>query len=80
MSEGHVPAVIKVIKTILLYKEYKSKDEVLYIAATMVKLANEKEEFDDVAIAIYQEAYERLQCLTFEKIQSLIADLKSQNS
>ena len=60
----------KVVKSMLLYKEYNSREEVLAISANMARTAKEK--FDSKTAEIYAEAYERLSRLTYEQMRALI--------
>ena len=65
-----LPPVFKVIKQMLLYKEYNSREEVLAVSANMVRIA--KERFDNDIAEIYADAYERLSRLTYEQMCALM--------
>ena len=68
-AAGVTPA-FKVVKSMLLYKEYNSREEVLAVSANMVRIA--KERFDNDIAEIYADAYERLSRLTYEQMCALM--------
>ena len=67
----------KVIKAVLLYKEYHNRDEILAVSGEMVRIARESDKFDDYAVAVYKEAHEKLSMLTYEQMCHLIEMLKT---
>jgi len=73
VAEYNITPSFKVIKSILLYKEYHNKDEVMQVAATMAYTAKTHPKFKDDPKTgeIYQEAHDRLSNLTFEQMIAL---------
>ena len=62
-KEINITPSFKVIKSVLLFKEYETREEVLKVAQTMARTARDNEKFDDRTAAIYLEAFERIQSL-----------------
>ena len=75
-QEVNITPSFKVIKSVLLYKEYETREEVLKVAQTMARTARDNEKFDDRTAAIYLEAFERIQSLTFPQMMALREVLK----
>lgn len=75
-QEVNITPSFKVIKSVLLYKEYETREEVLKVAQTMARTARDNDKFDDKTAAIYLEAFERIQHLTFEQMMALRDILK----
>lgn len=75
-KEVNITPSFKVIKSVLLYKEYGTREEVLKVAQTMARTARDNDKFDDKTAAIYLEAFERIQHLTFEQMMALREILK----
>ncbi len=76
MAEVNITPSFKVIKSVLMYKDYETKEEVLKVAQTMARNARDNEKFSDAVAAIYLEAFERIQCLTFNQMMALKEILK----
>ena len=75
-QEIEITPTFKVIKSVLLFKEYETREEVLKMAQTMARTARDNDKFDDKAAALYLEAFERIQCLSFEQMMALKEMLK----
>ena len=75
-KEVNITPSFKVIKSVLLYKEYETREEVLKVAQTMARTARDNDKFDDATAAIYLDSFERIQHLTFEQMMALREVLK----
>ena len=62
----------KIFEKILLFKEYKSRDEVMRIAQSIVKVARDNTSYDDETKGYYIEAFNRLNLLTFDEMKEII--------
>ena len=81
-KEEHAREVVitpsfKVIKSVLLYKEYHNRDEILWVSGEMLRIARESDMFNDYAVTVYKEAHEKLSALTYEQMCHLIKMLKT---
>ena len=61
----------KVVKSVLLYKDYETREEVLKVAQAMARNARDNEKFTDAQAAIYLEAFEKIQALSFEQMMAI---------
>ncbi len=61
----------KILETILVLKDYKTKEEVLKVATVMRGVALESEEYPKVVKDAYIEAYNKLDGLTFEEMMEI---------
>ena len=75
-KEVNITPSFKVIKSVLLYKDYETREEVLKVAQAMARTARDNDKFDEKAAAIYLEAFERIQSLNFEQMMALKEILK----
>lgn len=65
----------KIINKILLFKNYKSREEVLTVAGTMVKMARNNSDYSDELKNAYLGAFEKLNMLTFDEMKEIISIL-----
>lgn len=65
----------KIINKILLFKNYKSREEVLTVAGTMVKMARNNSNYSDELKNAYLGAFEKLNMLTFDEMKEIISIL-----
>lgn len=65
----------KIINKILLFKNYKSREEVLTVAGTMVKMARNNPDYSDELKNAYLGAFEKLNMLTFDEMKEIISIL-----
>lgn len=65
----------KIINKILLFKNYKSREEVLTVAGTMVKMARNNPNYSDELKGAYLGAFEKLNMLTFDEMKEIISIL-----
>ena len=75
-KEVNITPWFKVIKSVLLFKDYNTREEVLKVAQTMARQARDNDKFSDEAAQIYLEAFEKIQHLTFEQMMALKEILK----
>jgi hypothetical protein len=75
-KEVNITPSFKVIKSVLLYKDYETREEVLKVAQAMARTARDNDKFDEKTAAIYLEAFERIQSLNFEQMMALKEILK----
>ena len=61
----------KVLETILVYKEYKSKEEVMKVAETMKNVALENSKYPKTVKEAYIEAYSKLKELPFDDMMEI---------
>ena len=61
----------KILETVLVLKEYKSKEEVLKVADLMRKIALESEEYPKTVKDAYIEAYKKLDGLNFDEMMEI---------
>ena len=69
--EVNITPCFKVIKSVLLFKEYETREDVLKVAQQMARTARDNEKFDEKTAAIYLDAFEKIQHLTFEQMMAL---------
>ena len=74
--EIEITPAFKVIKSVLLFKDYETREDVLRMAQTMARTARDNDKFDEKAEALYLEAFEKIQVLTFEQMMALKEILK----
>ncbi len=70
-KEVNITPCFKVIKSVLLFKEYETREDVLKVAQQMARTARDNEKFDEQTAAIYLDAFEKIQHLTFEQMMAL---------
>lgn len=75
-KEVNITPWFKVIKSVLLFKDYNTREEVLKVAQTMARQARDNDKFSDETAQIYLEAFEKIQHLTFEQMMALKEILK----
>lgn len=75
-KEVNITPWFKVIKSVLLFKDYNTREEVLKVAQTMARQARDNDKFSDETAQIYLEAFEKIQHLTFEQMMLLKEILK----
>lgn len=75
-KEVNITPWFKVIKSVLLFKDYNTREEVLKVAQTMARQARDNDKFSDETAKIYLEAFEKIQHLTFEQMMALKEILK----
>ena len=71
MAEVKIEPWFKVVKSVLLYKDYETREEILKVAQTMARTARDNDKFDEATAAIYLEAFEKIQHMTFEQLMAL---------
>ena len=74
MQKASVEAMelsFKILETVLILKEYKTKDEVIKVIDTMRKVASESEEYPKTVKDAYEEAYKKLDGLTFDEMMEI---------
>lgn len=62
----------KIFEKILLFKKYNSRDEIMRVAQSIVKVARDNPSYDDETKTFYIEAFNRLNLLTFEEMKEII--------
>ena len=75
-KEVNITPWFKVIKSVLLFKDYNTREEVLKVAQAMARQARDNDKFSDETAQIYLEAFEKIQHLTFEQMMALKEILK----
>lgn len=75
-KEVNITPWFKVIKSVLLFKDYNTREEVLKVAQTMARQARDNDKFSDATAKVYLEAFEKIQHLTFEQMMALKEILK----
>lgn len=66
----------KIMNKILTFKEYKNREEVLAVAASMVKLARSNSDYSDEVKNAYVGAFDKLNILSFNEMKEIISILK----
>ena len=66
----------KIMNKILTFKEYKNREEVLAVAASMVKLARSNPDYSDEVKNAYVGAFDKLNLLNFNEMKEIISILK----
>ena len=61
----------KILETVLVLKDYKSKAEVLKVAEVMRKVALDSAEYPKTVKEAYIEAYKKLDGLTFDEMMEI---------
>lgn len=69
----------KILEEVLKLQKYNNKNEVLSVANRMLKIAQSKKNLSDHLKKAYQEAYAKLDSLTFKEINEIIEILKMYN-
>lgn len=67
----------KILESILMLKDYGTKEDVLKYASAMAKVAESSEKYSISVKKSYREAYNKLNSLSFEEMQEIIAILKA---
>lgn len=75
-KEVNITPWFKVIKSVLLFKDYNTREEVLKVAQAMARQARDNDKFSDETAKIYLEAFENIQHLTFNQMMALKEVLK----
>ena len=61
----------KILETVLILKDYKSKEEVLKVIGVMRGVALEAEEYPKTVKDAYIEAYKKLEGLSYEEMMEI---------
>ena len=61
----------KILETVLVLKDYKSKEEVLKVAGVMRGVALDSEEYPKTVKDAYVEAYKKLEGLSYEEMMEI---------
>ncbi len=64
--------VIKIINSVLKFKPFEEKNEVLRVAQAMARTALANESYSEEVKNSYLQAFEEIQKLTFEEMQEII--------
>ena len=71
MNMESIDLSFKILETILILKDYKSKEEVLKVAHVMRGVALDSEEYPKVVKDAYIEAYKKLEGLSYEEMMEI---------
>ncbi len=71
MANTKIEPYFKVVRSVLLYRDYETREEVLKVAQAMARNARDNEKFTDAQAAIYLEAFEKIQELSFEQMMAI---------
>ena len=77
MSPRNIDYSFKILEEVLMLKKYNSREEVIALAETMVKVAENNEKCSDEIKKSYKEALNKLNTLTYEEMNEIIGILSS---
>ena len=63
----------RILEKFLRLKDFSSKEEALEIAQRMIKVVSDKQKYSDKVREQYDEAYKKLNSLTYAEMKEIIA-------
>ena len=77
MSPRNIDYSFKILEEILMLKKYNSREEVVELAETMVKVAEKNEKCSEDIKKSYREALNKINTLTYDEMNEIIGILSS---
>ena len=77
MSPRNIDYSFKILEEILMLKKYNSREEVIELAETMVKVAEKNEKCSEDIKKSYREALNKINTLTYDEMNEIIGILSS---
>lgn len=77
MSPRNIDYSFKILEEILMLKKYNSREEVVELAETMVKVAEKNDKCSEEIKKSYREALNKINTLTYDEMNEIIGILSS---
>lgn len=77
MSPRNIDYSFKILEEVLMLKKYKNKEEVIALAESMVKVAENNPKCSQPVKDSYREALNKLNTLSFDEMNEIIGILSS---